>query len=144
MTPVELLARREALGLSLKALGEVWGVRPDSIARWEFGRNPPRDWTWIAETIASMEEYQDDLVAELVEVARTLHAETGEAALVTFDSRGAFYGWHPEAREKKWRGSGKGVPVELHRTAAARAAYELRTVEGLKQVTISAAPEGPE
>lgn len=142
MTPVELLARREALGLSLKALGEVWGVRPDSIARWEFGRNPPKDWTWIAETITSMEEYQDDLVAELIEASRRVHADTGEAALVTFHSRGAFYRWHPEARGKQWRGSGQGVPVELHRTATARAAYELRTVHGLEGISISAAPEG--
>lgn len=141
MTPVELLARREALGLSLKALGEVLKVRPDSIARWEFGRKPPKDWSWIAEAIASMEEYQDDLVAELVDTSRTLHAETGEAALVTFHSRGAFYHWHPEARSKQWRGSGQSVPVELHRTAVARAAYELRTVHGLGRVTISAAPD---
>lgn len=141
MTPVELLARREALGVSLNALSEVWGMRYQSIARWEFGRAAPKDWAWIEESLTHMEEYQDDLVAELVEVARTLHTETGEAALVTFHSRGAFYRWHPEAREKQWRGSGKGVPVELHRTAAARAAYELRTVHGLERVTISAAPD---
>lgn len=141
MTPVELLARREALGLSLNALGEVWDVRSQSISRWEFGRNPPKDWSWIEASITAMEHYQAELVAQMVKTTKEILNETGEAALVTFNSRGAFYRWHPEARDKEWPGGGQGVPVELHRAATARAATELRILHGIKEVSISEAPD---
>lgn len=141
MDPVALLARREALGLSLKALGEVWGVRTQSIARWEFGQNPPRDWSWIEDSITAMEGYQQELITEMVQAAKETYDDIGEAALVTFDSRGAFYRWHPDAREKEWPGGGYAVPVEVHRSATARAAVELRTQHGIEEVTITAAPK---
>lgn len=141
MTPIELLSRREALGLSLNALSEVWGVRSQSIARWEFGQNQPKEWDWINATLTAMEDYLSELITKLVQTAQHVYEQTGEAALVTYDSRGAFYRWHPQARDKEWPGAGLGIPVELHRTATARAAVVLRGYYGPAAVTIAAAPK---
>ncbi|MGP9587221.1 helix-turn-helix domain-containing protein [Micrococcaceae sp. AOP34-BR2-30] len=140
MTPVELKARREALGLSIKALGEVLGVRTQSITKWEFGENPPRDWSWIDDALTGMEQYQDQLTEELVAAAKVTYEQTAEAALVTYGSRGDFYHWYPEAREREWPSAGLGVPVEIHRAATARAARGLRRIYDPKAVTISEVP----
>lgn len=140
MTPVELTARREALGLSNKALSEAWNIRYQNLARWEYGKNHPRDWDWMAASLTDMENYQIQLVEELVEDALEVYESTGEAALVTYNSRGAFYYWKPEARNKKWVSDGYGVPVELHRAAVARAAIKLRNEHGIENITISPAP----
>jgi len=141
MTPVELQARREALGLSLNALGEVWGVRPQSIARWEFGQNQPKNWDWIDESLTAMEDYLTDLIDKTVENAQQAYEDTGEVALVTYDSRGAFYHWHPTARDHEWPSDGLGVPVELHRVATARAATQLRKLCNKDSVPIAAVPK---
>lgn len=140
MTPVELKARREALGLSLKALGEVWGVRPQSITSWEEGFKAPRDWSWVTASISAMEDYQDDLTDQMITTGKETHADTGEAALITYDSRGSFYRWHPDAREKEWPGGGQSVPVELYRTAAARAGRQLRRLYGEEAVSLVEVP----
>lgn len=141
MTPVELVARREALGLSLNALGEVWDVRTQSISRWEHGTNPPKDWSWIDASITALEQYQAELVDQMVKTTKEILNDTGEAALVTYKSRGVFYRWHPEARDMEWPGGGQGVPVELHRAATARAAAELRITHGIENVSITEAPD---
>lgn len=140
MTPVELKSRREALGLSIKALGEVLDVRTQSITKWEYGENPPRDWNWINDALTGMEEYQDQLTEELIAAAKATYEETAEAALVTYSSRGDYYHWYPEAREKEWPTAGRGIPVELHRAATARAARELRRICGAEAVTITEVP----
>ena len=140
MTPVELKSRREALGLSIKALSEVLDVRTQSITKWEFGENPPRDWSWINDALTGMEQYQDELTDELIAAADATYAQTSEAALVTYASRGDFYYWYPEAREKEWPSAGLGIPVELHRAATARAARQLRRRYGADAVTIAEVP----
>ncbi|RKW96699.1 hypothetical protein D9B85_14665, partial [Corynebacterium diphtheriae] len=33
--------------LSRDALADTLGVAEKSITRWEFGKNPPRDWSWM-------------------------------------------------------------------------------------------------
>src|SRR5699024_11352458 len=101
MTPVELQARREALGLSLNALGEVWGVRTQSIARWEFGQNQPKNWDWIDEALTAMEDYLTDLIDKTVENAPQASEDTGGVALVTKDSRGAHYHCKHTARDSE-------------------------------------------
>lgn len=141
MTPVELQARREALGLSLKALGEVWGVRPQSIARWEYGQNQPKSWDWMDESLSAMEDYLADLIDTTVQNAQQAYEDTGEVALVTYDSRGAFYHWHPAARDYEWPNDGLGVPVELHRVATAHAAVKLRKLYDVDAVPIAAVPK---
>lgn len=141
MTPVELQSRREALGLSLNALGEVWGVRPQSIGRWEFGQNQPRSWEWMDESLSAMEDYLEELIEETVKTALQSYEETGEVALVTYDSRGAFYHWHPGARDHVWPSDGLGVPVEIHRVATGRAAARLRELCNQDHVPIAAVPK---
>lgn len=141
MTPVELQSRREALGLSINALAEVWGVRPQNISRWEYGKNQPQSWDWMHESLTAMEDYLDDLIEKSVKHAQQVYEDEGEIALVTYNSRGAFYNWHPQAKDHEWPNDGLGVPVELHRVATARAAAHLRRLYGVDAVPIAAVPK---
>lgn len=142
MNPIELLSRRRGLGMSVIALAEALNVAEKSINRWEFGKNQPREWVWIDDALTALEDHQASMIEEMVTRALEIHKETGEAALVTYASRGSYYRWHPEARHKEWPVGATGIPVELHNSAAANAAYQLRTKHGLK-ATFTAAPEEP-
>lgn len=62
MYGLELLARREGLGLSKPAMAEALNIREQNLDRWEFGKNPPRSWEWIERALTAMEDYQDRLV----------------------------------------------------------------------------------
>ena len=66
MNAIELKCRREALGLSRDALADTLGVAEKSIPRWEFGKNPPRDWSWIDSAMTRLEDYRERLVEELI------------------------------------------------------------------------------
>lgn len=139
MTPVEMMARREALGLSRKALAEVLNIRDENVSRWEFGKNPPRDWSWIDKAMSALESHQETLIEEMMASATETWRETGDLVLMTFHSRRDYYQWLPEAREKEWAPGVTGVPVELHRAATARAAAQLRRQHN-QPVQIDAAP----
>lgn len=140
MTPAELKARRVNLGLSVKALAEVLSISEKNATRWEFGTGAPKDWTWISEVLDALEEYQDELTAQMVETTLDAWDNTGEAVLITFTTRADFYRWKPEARDHQWPGRDLyGVPFELHLAAAARAAFTLRTVHG-RPTPITPAP----
>lgn len=41
MTPAELKSRREGLGFTIEWLAARWGVRKNSVWRWEAGRTIP-------------------------------------------------------------------------------------------------------
>ena len=56
MNAIELKCRREALGLSRDALADTLGVAEKSITRWEFGKNPPRDWSCLLYTSDAADE----------------------------------------------------------------------------------------
>jgi len=141
MDPVELTARREALGLSIKAFSEVLDIRERSLTRWEAGVTEPRDWSWLHDALLGMEDYLTDLIDEMVTNADTVYEATGQIGLISYDSRGAFYQWHPDARVQQWPGAGSGVPVEMHRVASARAAVILRQKYGDAPVNIAAVPK---
>lgn len=140
MTPVEMMARREALGLSRKALAEVLNIREENVNRWEFGKNHPRDWSWIDEALTALEDHQETLIEEMVTSATERHQGTGELVLMTFHSRRDYYRWLPEARQKEWAPGVQGIPVELHRSATARAAAQLRR-QYAEPVQVHAAPD---
>ena len=65
MNAIEMKCRREALGLSRDALADTLDVREQNITRWEFGKNPPRDWGWIDTALTRLEDYREELVAGL-------------------------------------------------------------------------------
>ena len=74
MNAIEMKCRREALGLSRDALADTLDVREQNVTRWEFGKNPPRDWTWIDQALTVLEDYRERLVGELVEQTLREHA----------------------------------------------------------------------
>src|SRR5699024_12252294 len=98
MTPVELQARREALGLSIHALAEAWGVRPQKISRWEYGKNQPQSWDWMHESLSATEDYLADLIDKAVKHAQQVYEDEGEIAVGTYDSGGEPETRHPQAR----------------------------------------------
>lgn len=132
MNPIELTARREALGLGIGALANHFGVREQSVHRWEVGSYEPKDWGWIEEGIQDLEDYQDKLVQQMIEVADAAHAADEELALVTFSTDAHYWDWDKEAGEKK-------IPVGFHRAATAQALRLLKTKYS-EAVSISRAP----
>ena len=131
MEALETKARREALGLSRDALAVTLGIREENVTRWEFGKNPPRDWSWIFRALTSLEDYRESLVAQMVDEAVTMHAESGSALLMSYVHRGSFYHWNPEALEADGLEEVAQIPVELHRSACAEAARRLRVQHGI-------------
>jgi DNA-binding transcriptional regulator YiaG len=66
LTPAELRAGREHLGLTLEVFAAVAEVNPRTIRSWEQGRD--RIPAWAAETIDDLRAEADAAVKELVEV----------------------------------------------------------------------------
>lgn len=132
MEPIELTARREALGLGVYALADHLDVREQNVARWEAGKNPPREWGWIDEALTKLEKFQDSLVEQMVATANEVYKTTGELQLITFTTNDHYWDWIPEARQKF-------IPVGLHHVATARAAKQLKN-EFNRNVVISRAP----
>lgn len=127
MYGLELLARREGLGLSKPALAEALNIRDKTLDRWEFGKNPPRSWDWIDQALTAMENYQDDLIDTLVTAVLEQHEQGAELIIMSYSTRLSYNGWNPQARDVTWGEEElRGVPVELHRAAAAKAARRLR------------------
>lgn len=127
MYGLELLARREGLGLSKPAMAEALNIREQNLDRWEYGKNPPRSWDWIDNALTAMEDYQDKLVEQMVAAVLERHEEGGEDIIMSYSTRRSFEGWNPRACEVTWGEDAlRGVPVEMHRAAAAKAARRLR------------------
>ncbi|MFI5825185.1 hypothetical protein ACIA8I_39940 [Streptomyces rishiriensis] len=140
MYGLELLARREGLGLSKPAMAEALNIREQNLDRWEFGKNPPRSWDWIDRALTRMEDYQDDLVDQLVAAVLEQHAQDAEPIIMSYSTRRSFRAWNPRAQEITWgEDELRGVPVEMHRAAAAKAARRLRREHQLT-VTIEPVP----
>lgn len=132
MEAIELQARREALGLGVYALADHLDVRHQNVARWEAGKNPPRDWAWIDEALVKLEAFQNSLISTLVSTAKEAYESAGELALITFTTDDHYWDWMPLAGEDT-------IPVGIHRAATARAATILRELFG-QPVSISSAP----
>lgn len=132
MEPIELTARRESLGLGVYALADHLDVREQNVARWEAGKNPPREWGWIDAALTKLENYQDALVGQMIATAKEAFKSTGELGLITFTTNDHYWDWIPEARQEF-------IPVGLHHVATARAAKLLKN-EFNQSITISRAP----
>lgn len=132
MTPIELTARREALGVGVHALADYLEVRHQNLARWEVGKNPPRSWGWIDEALTELENFQQQLIDELIDAAETSYEATGEFGIITYRNDDNYWAWIDDARER-------GIPVGVHRAAAARAAVWLRRQQGVR-VDVAVAP----
>ncbi|MFT4187343.1 MAG: helix-turn-helix transcriptional regulator [Aeromicrobium sp.] len=124
MTPVELQARREALGMTQASLAALLGVTQGSVSHWEARRRPIPD--GIDAELRDIEDYFAELVAEiadLVEHASALH-DRPDIDFVTFTTDEAF--WASDARARRLL-----APASLHRVATAHAAWMAREEWGI-------------
>ena len=111
MTPIELQARREALGLSQSLLAAVLDVKQATISRWESGdRGIPE---FAESRIVDMENAVESLIERMLALA----TEHGADVLIVHGDDAAFWRAHPEM---------DGWPAALQRVAAARALVEAR------------------
>lgn len=139
MEPIELTARREALGFTGAALAKHFQIRENNLARWEGGTYAPRDWGWIDDALTTLEATQQKLKAQMLEQLRAAeeNGELEDPTLVTYADE--------EVLVEVTRPTAEGtetievtVPGRVHRTAAAAAAVEAREQLGLTITLISA------
>lgn len=108
-TPIELRARREALGLSQQQLATWLAVAQSTLAQWESGR---RRIPGIRPELNVIEAILNDLVDELTQQGQT------NPTLTTYRTDEQWWGADPAARDT-------GLPATLHRVATARAQAKL-------------------
>lgn len=111
MTPIELKARREALGFNQSDLARHLGINQVSLSHWETGKRP------IPERLSGELNVLEDQVEDwLLIAAEMLDAtSTRPVELTVWPSDEAFWNAHPEFR---------GLPAVLYRVAMARARME--------------------
>lgn len=108
MNPLEMRARREALGLSQQAFGRLLGVEQASISRWEDGTRAPRDWASIDALLIKLEDQCEELTQDLLDML-----DENDAPVVALYARDEdFWAACPERN---------GLPAAVHRVATARA-----------------------
>jgi transcriptional regulator with XRE-family HTH domain len=112
MTPIELKARREALGLSQSALAGMLDVAQNTVSQWEGGQRRVPD--GIDAELAACE----DLVEEFVDLTlRHVTRNPGSDFVSTHATDTAMWAAQPQL---------EGKAAVLHRVAMARAATILR------------------
>lgn len=110
LDPIEIIARREALGLSQADLADHLDIKQLTISRWETGARYPRDDTFLREALDTLEAFTADLAAELWAELTAQHAALADGertlTLVTF------------ADAESWRqrlpSSAPRLPVRVH------------------------------
>lgn len=108
VNPLEVRARREALGLSQGLLASLLGVAQATVSNWEAGKRA------IPEGLSEDLAVQEEIVEDLVDLATELldAAEGDPVSLAVYATDGELWESHPEM---------VGVPSVLHRVAMARA-----------------------
>lgn len=122
--PIELIARREALGFTQSGLASWLDVKQPSVQAWESGKT--RVPQFAVDALAELEEIVDELVDAMVAQGR----EIEDLAILIHATDESLWEAHPEMGEL-------GVPALTHRIAAARAARILRR-EGVDAVILPA------
>lgn len=150
MHPVELTARRQALGLPRPDLAKLLEVREHTILHWEQGSTPPRSWDWIHEVLTALERFQRALTQKMVADTLELAPHRADLAITTYLSQEDYEAGDPDSREVPWPAGVRGVPVEIHQVAAARAAQAPRTdhqlgvaLKAVPRLTLVTAPGTP-
>jgi len=131
MSPIELKARREALGLNQSDLAAVLHAQQSHVSAWEAGKKSRP--AWLDDRLADLEEDAErvtDLACRALEQA----AAAGEPGAVLFAYRDDADLWAaiPET---------DGLPAAVHRVALARA-IRLAEVPATFEVAIEEKPAG--
>ena len=112
VNPIELRARREALGLHQHELASWLNVAQATVSAWELGRRTIP--AGIHSELAELEEQLLDIADRMIEAGE---AAGEDCVLFTYLDDSQLAAAHPEM---------DGWPAALHRVAAAHAAAELR------------------
>lgn len=114
MDPIEIKARREALGLNQEDMAAILGVKQITVSQWEAGLRSPRDPADVALRLANIEDVHDKIIDDLCEAAEHASAvrDAPTVEIVTYRTDAAYWEADAEARENGW-------PAVLHRCAAA-------------------------
>lgn len=121
MDPVELRARRVALGLSQLELAEMLACTQSTISRWEGGFASPRDPASVDSVLQEAEGLADELIGRLEK-----GAEHASGILDSPFMRIRTYRTDAELWARDAWCEERGVRASMHRVAAARAARLVR------------------
>jgi DNA-binding transcriptional regulator YiaG len=121
MSPVELRARRRALGLGQDGLASALGVAQNTVSTWEGGRRGIP--AGLDDSIAKLEDARDDLVDRALDAISAAREAEGEPVLFIYATDQRLWDTHPET---------EGIPVEVHQVAMALAAAEARAEYGVR------------
>lgn len=109
MTGAEFRCVRESLGLNTKWMTAHLDINERTLLRWEFGRNPVRE--FAAQALQAIEGQAAALVAEIV----AEHAGIAEPWIETYSTDEQYWADWPESP----------YPAAWHRAVAFRAARQL-------------------
>lgn len=121
MQPLELRARREALGLSQEELAERLGVKQVTVSRWESGKRAPTDPVSVQMVIGALEDAADDLIEDILAMA-----EDEESLTDSPDIELRLYGSDAAFADGEARLAEAGLSAAMHRACVAYAARVLR------------------
>lgn len=121
MNPIEIRARRAALGLSQYELAALLGCARPVLSDWETGKRKPRYPVELAMSLGELEDTIEGLIGDLVEQIEHASAVQDSPMVVkrTYSSDEDWWAVDAEAKAA-------GLPASMHRVALARAAAEVR------------------
>lgn len=119
MNPIELQARREALGLSQAELAQRLGVSQAIISAWENGTRSPRDPVDILTELAELADLQRDMIDQTIDRIEGASAKLNNPRVTVYTYRSDADYWADDSHAKT-----QGIPASMHRLATALAVIE--------------------
>ncbi|CRH90131.1 putative zinc finger/helix-turn-helix protein%2C YgiT family [Chlamydia trachomatis] len=127
MEPIEITARRSALGLNQADFAHLLGVKQATISHWETGKRNPNNPDRLTGEIAQFERLHQQIVDETLQILRNV-LDSKEDTLVfvaTFADDEDY--WEVDAQAKQLT-----LPAAFHRSATAQAAQEAEAEYGVR------------
>lgn len=129
LTPVGLLCRRKALGLSRAKLGERLGVNAGVIRSWEIGKTWPRDPISIHMLLCALENAALDCVDEL-----TAPADDETEAVRNLPT--ALFAYARQEDYERHSGWAQVLPLSVYQACVGHA-YQLLADDGIPVEIVS-------
>lgn len=127
MNPIELMARRSALGLNQADFARLLGVKQATISHWETGIRTPSNPDRLMGEIAQFERLHQQIVDETLQILRSvLGSNEDTPVFVATFAEDADY-WEVDAKAKELT-----LPAAFHRSATAQAAQEAEAEYGVR------------